>query len=73
MDDEYSGEGYARLSDSEFRLIKKALKNYPPSTTTKRLIRKIDTLLKDPDEEGGYIAVELEEGKDNLSGSKGEE
>lgn len=51
------------LSAEELALIKEALQTEFVSDrkAAEKLIRKIDMLLQEPGEEGGFIGVELEE------------
>lgn len=51
-----------RLSSDELELIKEALQTEFVSDrkAAEKLIRKIDILLQEPGEEGGYIGVEME-------------
>ena len=51
-----------RLSSDELELIKEALQTefVPDRKAAEKLIRKIDILLQEPGEEGGYIGVEME-------------
>lgn len=54
------------ISSDELKLIKEALQTEFVSDrkAAEKLIRKIDILLQEPGEEGGFIGVELE-GKDD--------
>ena len=51
-----------RLSSDELELIKEALQTEFVSDrkAADKLIRKIDILLQEPGEEGGYLGVEME-------------
>lgn len=51
------------ISSNELKLIKEALQTEFVSDrkAAEKLIRKIDILLQEPGEEGGFIGVELED------------
>lgn len=61
MNEEMEGYSHVRFDDEDFELMKEALERSYPSPRIKKTIQKIEILLKEPDEEGAYIAVDMEE------------
>lgn len=67
---EIAGYAQARFDDEDWLLCTSALKYLLADASSelteekvkkiKKLIRKIEILLEEPDEEGGYVAIDME-------------